>query len=85
LWRFSLTEFSTSLAIPKCIRWLGNRKQIETMTTVWDSDRTADLRDWVKLYRQIFADAYVFDWLNRGPRRREWFFERANENCGIVA
>ena len=44
------------------IRWLGNRKQIETMTTVWDKtivDRTADLTDWVKLCRQIVAERKV--------------------------
>ena len=41
------------------VRWLGNRKQIETMTQVWDKtivDRTADLTDWVKLCRQIVAE-----------------------------
>ena len=44
------------------VRWLGNRKQIETMTTVWDKsivDRTADLIDWVKLCRQIVAERKV--------------------------
>lgn len=44
------------------VRWLGNRKQIETLTTVWDKaivDRTADLRDWVKLGRQIVAERKV--------------------------
>ena len=44
------------------VRWLGNRKQIETMTTVWDKtilDRTSDLRDWVKLCRQIVAERKV--------------------------
>jgi CRISPR-associated endonuclease Cas1 len=31
------------------------------------------------------VDAYVFDWLNHGPLRREWFFEQANGNCRLMA
>jgi CRISPR-associated endonuclease Cas1 len=30
------------------------------------------------------VDAYVLDWLNRGPLRREWFFEQANGNCRLM-
>src|SRR6516162_9497823 len=30
------------------------------------------------------VDAYVFDWLQRGPLRREWFFEQANGNCRLM-
>ena len=30
------------------------------------------------------VDAYVFDWLQRGPIRREWFFEQANGNCRLM-
>jgi CRISPR-associated endonuclease Cas1 len=30
------------------------------------------------------VDSYVFDWLNRGPLRREWFFEQANGNCRLM-
>ena len=30
------------------------------------------------------VDAYVFDWLNRGPLRRNWFFEEANGNCRLM-
>jgi hypothetical protein len=30
------------------------------------------------------VDAYVFDWINRGPLRREWFFEQANGNCRLM-
>jgi CRISPR-associated endonuclease Cas1 len=30
------------------------------------------------------VDAYVFDWMNRGPMRREWFFEQANGNCRLM-
>ena len=44
------------------IRWLGNRKQIETMTTIWDKtivDRTDDLTHWVKLCRDIVAQRKV--------------------------
>jgi CRISPR/Cas system-associated endonuclease Cas1 len=28
--------------------------------------------------------AYVFDWLQRGPLRREWFFEQANGSCRLI-
>jgi len=30
------------------------------------------------------VDAYVFDWLHRGPLRREWFFEHSNGNCRLM-
>jgi hypothetical protein len=30
------------------------------------------------------VDAYVFDWLSRGPLRREWFFEQTNGNCRLM-
>ena len=31
------------------------------------------------------VDAYVFDWLDRGPLRRNWFFEEANGNCRLMS
>jgi CRISPR-associated endonuclease Cas1 len=30
------------------------------------------------------VDAYLFDWINRGPLRREWLFEQANGNCRLM-
>jgi CRISPR-associated endonuclease Cas1 len=30
------------------------------------------------------VDAYLFDWLQRGPLRREWFFEKPNGNCRLL-
>jgi CRISPR-associated endonuclease Cas1 len=30
------------------------------------------------------VDAYLFDWMNRGPLRREWFFEQPNGNCRLM-
>ena len=30
------------------------------------------------------VDAYLFDWLTRGPLRCEWFFEQANGNCRLM-
>lgn len=30
------------------------------------------------------VDAYLFDWVARGPLRREWFFEQANGNCRLM-
>jgi len=44
------------------VRWLGKRKQIESMTMSWDKtvvDRTDDLRHWVKLCRQIVAERTI--------------------------
>jgi uncharacterized protein YecE (DUF72 family) len=38
------------------IRWLGDRKGIETVTKVWDKtivDRTSEMQEWVKYCRQI--------------------------------
>jgi uncharacterized protein YecE (DUF72 family) len=38
------------------VRWLGDRKKIEQQTTTWDKtviDRTADLRNWVDLLREM--------------------------------
>lgn len=31
------------------------------------------------------VDAYVLDWLMRGPLRREWFFEQRDGNCRLMA
>lgn len=31
------------------------------------------------------VDSFVYDWLNRGPLRREWFFEEVNGNCRLMA
>jgi len=30
------------------------------------------------------VDAYLFDWISRGPLRREWFFEQGNGNCRLM-
>lgn len=31
------------------------------------------------------VDAYVLDWITRTPLRREWFFERRDGNCRLMA
>jgi uncharacterized protein YecE (DUF72 family) len=44
------------------IRWLGNRKGIEAITTRWDKtiiDKTDDLRNWVKLFQQFVNDRQI--------------------------
>jgi len=41
------------------VRWLGNRKEIEALTTTWERvvvDRTDDLRTWVSFLRQMVLD-----------------------------
>ena len=30
------------------------------------------------------VDEVVVDWMNRGPLRREWFFEQTNGNCRLM-
>jgi hypothetical protein len=30
------------------------------------------------------VDAYLLDWLRRGPLKREWFFEERNGNCRLM-
>ncbi len=40
------------------VRWLGDRKGIEALTTTWDKtivDRTEDLRNWAELFRQFVS------------------------------
>ena len=50
------------------VRWLGNRKQIETVTTSWDKtvvDRTADIQHWVQLFREFVSrNLKVFAYAN---------------------
>jgi uncharacterized protein YecE (DUF72 family) len=44
------------------VRWLGNRKEIETQTMTWDKtiiDRTEDLQRWVELARKIVAERKI--------------------------
>lgn len=31
------------------------------------------------------VDAYLFDWINHEPLRREWFFEQRDGNCRLMA
>ncbi len=31
------------------------------------------------------VDAFLLDWLNRGPLRRDWFFEQGDGNCRLMA
>ena len=41
------------------VRWLGNRKEIETITTTWEREvvnRTEDLKTWVKFLREMVLD-----------------------------
>jgi uncharacterized protein YecE (DUF72 family) len=40
------------------VRWLGDRKGIEALTTTWDKtviERTDDLRNWAALFRQFVS------------------------------
>jgi uncharacterized protein YecE (DUF72 family) len=72
------------------IRWLGNRKEIETHTTTWDKtiiDRTDDLRHWVQLCREFVAERklkrlFLFGnnhYQGHGPDTAKRFWELWNE------
>ncbi len=40
------------------MRWLGDRKGMETLTTTWDKtiiNRTDDLQNWAGLFRQFVS------------------------------
>jgi uncharacterized protein YecE (DUF72 family) len=72
------------------VRWLGHRKEIETMTTVWDKtvvDRTEDLRNWVQFIRQMVLARklrHIFLYANNhyaghGPATIKLFWELWNQ------
>jgi uncharacterized protein YecE (DUF72 family) len=50
------------------VRWLGDRKAIESQTTTWDKtvvDRTEDLKNWVELFRQFMRrDLKIYAYAN---------------------
>ncbi len=50
------------------VRWLGDRKGIEALTTTWDKtvvDRRSDLENWVELFRQFVSrDLKVYAYAN---------------------
>src|SRR5258706_5380236 len=46
------------------VRWLGDRKQIEKQTTVWDKtviDRTSDLQNWVTVFKSLVSNTKVLN------------------------
>jgi len=52
-WKQKLDLITTDFVY---VRWLGDRKSIEQMTTTWDKtivDRDDDLRNWVDLFKTI--------------------------------
>ena len=68
------------------VRWLGNRKQIETVTTTWDKtivDRTEDLANWANFLRSLVLDKrlrMIFAFANNhyaghGPATVKLFWE----------
>ena len=72
------------------IRWLGDRKGVEAITTVWDKtvvDRREDLLHWVKLFRELVArDLTVYAYANNhyagnGPGTVKLFWEMYEQNA----
>jgi len=72
------------------VRWLGHRKEIETITTVWDKtivDRTEDLKKWVQFIRQMILARklrHVFLFANNhyaghGPATIKLFWDLWNQ------
>jgi uncharacterized protein YecE (DUF72 family) len=44
------------------VRWLGNRKGIEEVTTTWDKtvvERKSDLENWVHVLQKVVNDKYI--------------------------
>jgi uncharacterized protein YecE (DUF72 family) len=71
------------------VRWLGDRKGIEAMTTRWDKtvvDRREDLLHWVKLFRELVARnltmyAYANNhYAGNGPGTVKLFWEMYEES-----
>jgi uncharacterized protein YecE (DUF72 family) len=71
------------------VRWLGDRKAIESQTLVWDKtiiDRSEDLEKWVKLFRQFMhRDLKIYAYANNhyagnGPGTVKLFWDILNRN-----
>jgi uncharacterized protein YecE (DUF72 family) len=67
------------------VRWLGDRKGIEALTTTWDKtviDRTDDLKNWPGLFRQFLSrNLKVYAYANNhyaghGPGTVKLFWEQ---------
>jgi len=67
------------------VRWLGDRKGIEALTTTWDKtviDRTEDLKNWAALFRQFVSrNLKVYAYANNhygghGPDTVKLFWEQ---------
>jgi uncharacterized protein YecE (DUF72 family) len=44
------------------VRWLGDRKGIEALTTTWEKvivDRTSELKDWTQVLRQMINNSKI--------------------------
>ena len=57
-WEFE-EKFDLITADFAYVRWLGNRKGIEELTTTWDKivvDRRADLKNWSDLLMRLVLD-----------------------------
>jgi uncharacterized protein YecE (DUF72 family) len=69
------------------VRWLGDRKAIESRTTTWDKtviDRSQDLKNWAELFRQFMRrDLKIYAYANNhyagnGPGTVKLFWELLN-------
>jgi len=69
------------------VRWLGNRKEIEKQTVMWDKtivDRTDDMKNWAELFRQFMRrDLKIYAYANNhyagnGPGTVRLFWEIFN-------
>jgi len=67
------------------VRWLGNRKEIEKQTLVWDKtvlDRSDDLLHWVKMFREfVRRELKIYAYANNhyagnGPGTVKLFWDR---------
>jgi len=81
-WKRSTPPFDPITSNFVYVRWLGDRKGIENVTTTWDKvvvDRSAELAKWVELFRKFVArNLRVFAYANNhyaghGPATVEQF------------
>jgi uncharacterized protein YecE (DUF72 family) len=74
------------------VRWLGERKGIEALTTSWEKvivDRTAELKDWSQVLRQMINNRKIrkiLAYANNhsqgfGPGTVKLFWDLWNNQC----
>jgi uncharacterized protein YecE (DUF72 family) len=70
------------------VRWLGNRKEIEEQTVIWDKtiiDREVEISEWVQILKRVVArgiKAYAYannHYAGHGPATVKLFWDLWNQ------